>query len=103
MAPPTGAPAVSPAATTLETAPRACPRRSRGKTWVTMAGPIDIMAAAPSAWTPRAATSAGSDHAEPHSPEPRVKRSIPPVNTRRRPSTSPSRPDASSAAEMTSR
>jgi hypothetical protein len=50
------------------------------------------MAAAPSPWTARAATSTHSAGARPHAADATVNRAIPPSSSRRRPSTSPSRP-----------
>ena len=77
MSPPSGGPAVRPSATTVPTEPSARPRMPGGNAAVTMAGPIAIIALAPSAWTTRAATSPPRPPASPHSADPAVKTARP--------------------------
>ena len=79
MRPPKGGPSVSPTATTVPIVPSARPRISGGNAAVTTAGPIAIIALAPSAWSTRAATRAPSPGAAPQSAEPRVNTTSPPA------------------------
>ena len=95
--PPTSRPSEPPATETNTYAPIARARAAASGNSVTMIARItDAWAAAPTPWSRRAAISAPSLVANPHSSEANVKTTRPARKTRLRPARSPSRPASSS-------
>ena len=82
-------------------APMTAERRSGGKLGRTSPSDVGVIAAAPAAWTTRAATSSSADGASAHNADPRVKTASPARNTRSRPTRSPSLPSGTSSAAKT--
>ena len=74
-----GGPETRPSETTLPIDPSAWPRILGGKTSVTIAGPIAIIAAAPKAWSTRAATRPDSPAERPQSADPSENAARPPT------------------------
>ena len=100
--PPTTGPAARAIADTPDHRPMAWTRsRGSGKAAVRMARELGSMAAAPTAWRARPATSAGRVGARPHRAEEAVNTTRPARNTRRRPNRSPSDPAVSSRLAKT--
>ena len=83
--PPSGGATEAPTAPIPAHAPITVERRSGGNIGSTSPSEFGVSAAAPTPWTTRAATSASTDGAIAHSPEPSVKRARPMTNSRRRP------------------
>src|SRR4051794_24113460 len=99
--PPSGGPMAAPTPPSAAHAPMTAERRSTGKRGRTSPSDVGVSAAAPAAWTTRAATSSSADGASAHSAEPRVKTASPARNTRSRPTRSPSLPNGTSSAAKT--
>ena len=100
--PPRVGPATVARPATAPQTPNAAPRRSGGKTMVTMASVCGISMAAPSPCTARKPMSAPALGANPHAADASVKTVIPAANMARGPIRSPSRPAVITSTASTS-
>jgi hypothetical protein len=100
--PPRVGPATVARPATAPQTPKAAPRRSAGKTMVTMASVCGISMAAPSPWTARKAISQPAPGASPQAAEAIVNTVTPSANMVRGPSRSPSRPAVMTSTASTS-
>ena len=95
--PPSSGPIARASAETPAQVPIALPRSSAGKASVMIESVPGIMKAAPTPWAMRLMTSDRVSGAKPAVAEERVKTMTPPMNIRRRPKMSPSRPAVASS------
>src|SRR5215472_5868075 len=99
--PPITGPSAAPSAPRADQVPRAC-GLNRGDTAASSSdNDAGTMRPAPIAWTTRAAISAATPGARPHSSEPRLNAARPAMKTRRRPIRSAHRPAGTSTAAKT--
>src|SRR6516165_6816313 len=99
--PPITGPSAAPSAPSADQVPRAFARAAAGTAASSKDSDAGTIRPAPTAWTTRAAISAATPGASPHSSEPRVKVTRPASSTRRRPTRSAHRPAGTSTAAKT--
>src|SRR6185312_14488372 len=100
-APPMTGPNAAPRAPSADQVPRALGRTGAGTAASNNDSDAGTIAPAPAAWMTRAAISAATPGASPHSTEPKLNRASPAVNSRRRPIRSAHRPAGTSTAANT--
>ena len=100
-APPITGPSAAPRAPSADQVPRALGRTGGGTAASSSDSDAGTIAPAPAAWMTRAAISAATPGASPHSTEPKLNRISPPEKSRRRPIRSAHRPAGTSTAANT--
>ena len=99
--PPMTGPSAAPSAPSADQVPMARARPAAGTDASKSDREAGTMRPAPAAWMTRAAISAATPGATPHSSEPRLKAASPAMNSRRRPTRSAHRPAGTSTAAKT--